>query len=180
MFLCERVAIEFLIRQQATSNAEFVGHDRSQRAVAVVAEERHDVVLIDAVAADAEAAHQGRALVQRRAAGEEHDPVLIGDVQWIAEVSSRIEGVEAEHRLNQIRGDGCSHVLDRSVIDRGIRRGQEAGFVAGITQDRERAGSRAVDPFGEKRRGQESEGAPATLARSLAQPGARSAGSFCL
>ena len=44
---------------------------------------RHQVVLLDAVAADSEPTDELAAAVERHAAGEEHDPALVGQVVGI-------------------------------------------------------------------------------------------------
>src|SRR5205807_44531 len=79
--------------------------------------ERHHVVLIDAVAGDAEAADERagavHAPVDRRAAGEEDDAVLVGQVVRLAEVRLREEGVvpcTLWNAVNGSRGPTCKAV----------------------------------------------------------------------
>ena len=54
--LREGIAIEFLVWQTCVTNKEIVGGDRGRGAEAVHSEVGHDIVLIDAVTADSEAA----------------------------------------------------------------------------------------------------------------------------
>src|SRR5207248_4423033 len=75
-----RVAVELLVRQAHAADEHLVGpQQRVGHAVAAGPGQPHDVVLVHAVAADAEAADEraevavGRVAVNRRAAGEEHD-----------------------------------------------------------------------------------------------------------
>src|SRR5258708_3358671 len=69
--------------------------------------EGHIVVLIDAITADSQTADElagaaaGDLGVDRRAAGEEHDAVLVGDVERGTEVRLRIERVEPLHALER-------------------------------------------------------------------------------
>src|SRR5262249_6295244 len=88
-----------------------------------------DVVLIDAVAGDAEATHQNtlaaQVLVGRRRAREEDDAVLVGDVARIAEVALGIEGIKTEDALE------CRGRHRRARVETGLR------IDAWVIEDRE-------------------------------------------
>src|SRR5205085_12162082 len=100
-----------LERQPQAADGCLIGPQDARRRYAVIdgAGERHHVVLVHAVAADAEAADQGtgpgrRVPVQRGAAGEEDDAVLVGQVERVVEVRLREEGVVALDGTGE--GDG--------------------------------------------------------------------------
>src|SRR4029450_10119000 len=91
------IAIELLIRQPHAAVERHIGPQVLRGGKALLASECDDVGLITAVAADGAAADEDRALVERRAAGEEDNAVLIGDVAGIVEVAARVKGVETHH-----------------------------------------------------------------------------------
>ena len=64
-----------------------------------------DVVLIDAVAADAKAADEDRALIERRAAGKKDDAVLIGDVVRIVVGGGGGFGSAADRPVSAVLSD---------------------------------------------------------------------------
>src|SRR5581483_653972 len=93
----ERVARVLEVRQADVLDEELVSAEVIRRVEAGDAARGDEVVLIDAIAADAEAADQGAILVDARAAGEEDDAVLVGEVRLLVEVRVGVEGIVAEH-----------------------------------------------------------------------------------
>ena len=72
-----RILRELEIRQPDALIDDLIGVDVGGRFEAGSAGGGDEIVLIDAVAADAEAAHQHAVLIQRQRAGKKHDAVLI-------------------------------------------------------------------------------------------------------
>src|SRR5690242_2634394 len=75
----QRVARELEVRQPGVADLELVGPAVGRRRERLAARERHHVVLVDAVAADPEAADQTAAVEERLAAREEDDAALVPD-----------------------------------------------------------------------------------------------------
>src|SRR5947209_3909833 len=130
-----RVAVELLVRQPDAADKRLIGpQDRERHAVVERAGERHHVVLIDAVAADAEPADQrarrpaGYVAIKRRASGEEDDAVLVGQVERVVEVGPWEERVVPLHAA-EVRAGGQR----RTNLPAGLEVGPTVG------QDRERS-----------------------------------------
>src|SRR5712691_2282185 len=91
------VAWELEVRQSDTADEHLVGAQRRRRSKAGGAAGADQVVLLDAVAADAEPTDHLSVLPQRSAAGEEHDAGLIG-VRRLGALRARRRDVIEEER----------------------------------------------------------------------------------
>src|SRR5262249_10537774 len=123
-----RLAVELHVREADTLEEVLVGSQvvgGSKRADARLG---YDVVLVDAVTGDAEAAHENAVLVEGAAAREKDDAVAVEQVileerrvrrvedtvaSEVVEVRPRVEGVESEHALE------CGRWLPRTDLQTG-------------------------------------------------------------
>src|SRR5436853_4982791 len=88
----------FAERQAHAADEVLVGPQVRRRVVAGDAGGGDDVVLVDAVAGDAEAAHNLARLVDRSAAGEEDDAVLVREARRGVEIGADVERIETDDR----------------------------------------------------------------------------------
>ena len=75
---CKRIAIELGVGQPYAVHKNFVSLDSAilLRQESLSTQERHYVILIDAIAADAESSDKIAVLIERSAAGKEYDSIL--------------------------------------------------------------------------------------------------------
>ena len=88
-----RILRELEIRQPDALIDDLIGVDAGGRFKGRSAGGGYEIVLIDAVAADAQAAHQHAVLIQRQRAGKKHDAVLIR-IRRLRALRARIQRVE--------------------------------------------------------------------------------------
>src|SRR5579871_4010183 len=137
-----RIAVEFLVRQPNATDHDLIGgQDCGRRLEPLFAGKRHDIVLIDTVAAHPEPTDLGT-LVQRYRTGEEDNPVLVQQIDRIVEVRARMERIVSEDALESRRRQRSAGVQPRRRID------------TAVVEDRERARRRSIDSLGKTRLGQ--------------------------
>src|SRR6187399_1864475 len=91
-----RVAVRFLERQADAEEGELVDAEQARGGEELLGATGDHVVLVDAVAGDAEAAEEGVAAIDRRAPREEDDAILASGRPGVVEVGAGVEGVVAE------------------------------------------------------------------------------------